>query len=103
MEVAPERCRIALSMKRLLPNPWEYAQERYPINSIVPAIVTAIAPFGAFARLEEGLEGLIHASEIELPGNKSIKETLTPGQLVNVRILQVEPSRQRLGLSMKMN
>jgi small subunit ribosomal protein S1 len=103
MEVAPERCRIALSLKRLLPNPWEYAQERYPINSIVPAIVTAIAPFGAFARLEEGLEGLIHASEIELPGNKSIKETLTPGQLVNVRILQVEPSRQRLGLSMKMN
>ncbi len=67
MEVSPERCRIALSLKRLLPNPWEFAQERYPVNTIVPAVVTALASFGAFARLEEGLEGLIHASEIPLP------------------------------------
>jgi len=103
MEVAPERCRIALSLKRLLPNPWEFAQERYPINAIVPAVVTALAPFGAFARLEEGLEGLIHASEIPLPPNKRIKDILLPGQTVQVRILQVESARQRLGLSMKIN
>jgi small subunit ribosomal protein S1 len=103
MEVAPERCRIALSLKRLLPNPWELAQERYPANAIFPAIVTALAPFGAFARLEEGLEGLIHASEIPLPPNKTIKDILIPGQIVQVRILQVESSRQRLGLSMKIN
>ena len=44
MEVSPERCRIALSLKRLLPNPWETAQERYPVNTIVPAVVTALAP-----------------------------------------------------------
>jgi small subunit ribosomal protein S1 len=103
MEVSPERCRIALSLKRLLPNPWEFAQERYPVNTIVPAVVTALAPFGAFARLEEGLEGLIHASEIPLPQNKTIKDILMPGQSVQVRILQVESSRQRLGLSMKFN
>ncbi len=103
MEVAPERCRIALSLKRLLPNPWEYAQERYPVDAIVPAVVTALAPFGAFARLEEGLEGLIHASEIPLPANKTIKEFLLPGQVVQVRVLQVESTRQRLGLSMKVN
>jgi small subunit ribosomal protein S1 len=103
MEVAPERCRIALSLKRLLPNPWESSQERYPVNSIVPAIVTVLVPFGAFARLEEGLEGLIHASEIPLPPNKTIKEFLTPGLSVQVRVLQVEPARQRLGLSMKIN
>jgi small subunit ribosomal protein S1 len=103
MEVVPERCRIALSLKRLLPNPWEFAHERYPVNSIVPAVVTALAPFGAFARLEEGLEGLIHSSEIPLPLNKSIKETLFPGQVVQVRVLQVESSRQRLGLSMKVD
>lgn len=103
MEVAPERCRIALSLKRLLPNPWEFAQERYPVNAIVPAVVTALAEFGAFARLEEGLEGLIHASEIPLPPNKTIKDVLLPGQIVQVRVLQVESSRQRLGLSMKIN
>jgi len=103
MEVAPERCRIALSLKRLSPNPWELAQERYPVNTIIPAIVSVLVPFGVFARLEEGLEGLIHASEIPLPPDKKIKDILWPGQSVQVRILQVEASRQRLGLSMKIN
>ncbi len=103
MEVAAERCRIALSLKRLLPNPWEFAQERYPVNAVFPAVVTALVPYGAFARLEEGLEGLIHASEIPLPPNKTIKDALLPGQSVQVRVLQVEASRQRLGLSMKIN
>jgi small subunit ribosomal protein S1 len=103
MEVSPERCRIALSLKRLLPNPWESAQERYPVNAVFPAVVTALASFGAFARLEEGLEGLIHSSEIPLPPNKTMKDVLIPGQCVQVRVLQVESSRQRLGLSMKIN
>ena len=102
MEVAPERCRIALSLKRLAPNPWETAQENYPVDTIVPAVVTVLVPYGAFARLEEGLEGLIHASEIPLPSNCAIKEFLSPGQSVRVRVLQVDASRQRLGLSMKL-
>ncbi len=103
MEVAPERCRIALSLKRLTPNPWETVQARYPINTIVPAVVTTLVPYGAFARLEEGLEGLIHTSEIPLPPNLNLKDFLSPGQSVQVRVLQVDPPRQRLGLSMKLN
>jgi small subunit ribosomal protein S1 len=102
LEVAPERCRIALSLKRLMPNPWKTAQESYPVNGIVPAVVTALVPYGAFARLEEGLEGLIHASEIPLPPNLEIKDILSPGQRIRVRILQVDVSHQRLGLSMKL-
>jgi small subunit ribosomal protein S1 len=102
MEVAPERCRIALSLKRLATNPWEKAQANYPINAVVPAVITALVPYGAFARLEEGLEGLIHTSEIPLPPNRNIKDFLTPGQNVQVRILQVDAPRQRLGLSMKL-
>jgi small subunit ribosomal protein S1 len=102
MEIVPERCRIALSLKRLMPNPWKTAQERYPVNQVVPAVVTALVPYGAFARLEEGLEGLIHASEIPLPPKSAIKDVLTPGQNVRVRILQVDAPRQRLGLSMKL-
>ena len=101
MELSPERCRIALSLKRLFPNPWDHVQERYPINTTVPAVVTTLAPFGAFARLEEGLEGLIHASEIPLPPNKTVRDILSPGQVVQVRVLQVEAQRQRLSLSMK--
>lgn len=102
LEVAPERCRIALSLKRLLANPWETVNERYPLNRVVPATITAIVPFGAFARLEEGLEGLIHTSEIPLPPHAEPKDVLTPGQVVQVRILQVDASRQRLGLSMRL-
>jgi small subunit ribosomal protein S1 len=102
MEVAPERCRIALSLKRLMPNPWETAQEHYPIDAVVPAVVTALVPYGVFARLEEGLEGLIHASEIPLPADGTIKDVLSLGQNIQVRILQVDSSRQRLGLSMKL-
>ena len=103
MEVAPERCRIALSLKRLTTNPWEKAQASYPINGIVPAVVTALVPYGAFARLEEGLEGLIHTSEIPLPPNRNIEDVLTPGQNVRVRVLQVDAPHQRLGLSMKLD
>lgn len=101
--VLPERCRVALSLKRLHPNPWEKAELRYPVNSVVPAQVTALVPFGAFARLEEGLEGLIHMSEIPLPPNSALKDVLTPGQEVAVRVIQVDAPRQRLGLSMKVH
>jgi small subunit ribosomal protein S1 len=101
LEIAAERCRIALSLKRLLPNPWETAEARYPVNSVVPAIVTVLVPFGAFARLEEGLEGLIHSSEIPVPSNVTLQTFLTPGQPVQVRVIQVDSARQRLGLSMR--
>jgi small subunit ribosomal protein S1 len=102
MEISPERCRIALSLKRLTPNPWETAEEKYPENAIFPATITALVPYGAFARLEEGLEGLIHASEIPLLPKQAVKDILSSDQRVQVRILQVDSSRQRLGLSMKL-
>jgi len=102
LEVIPERCRVALSLKRLLDNPWETAEQRYPINIVVPAQITAVVPYGAFARLEEGLEGLIHVSEIPLPPKADVKEILKSGQGVQVRILQVDADRQRLGLSMRL-
>ncbi len=101
LEIAPDRCRVALSLKRLCPNPWETAEQRYTLNRVVPAVITALVPFGVFARLEEGLEGLIHSSEIPLPPNATLKDVLTPGQDVLVRILQVDIARQRLGLSLR--
>ena len=102
-EVSLDRCRVALSLKRLCPNPWETAEARYSINQVVPAVITTLVPFGAFARLEEGLEGLIHTSEIPIPPNAALKDVLMPGQDVQVRILQVEIARQRLSLSLKLD
>ena len=101
LDVLAERCRVALSLKRLFPNPWLEAGQRYPENSVVPATITALASFGAFARLEEGLEGLIHVSEMTIPPGSELKDVLEPGQAVKVRILRVDPGNQRLSLSLR--
>lgn len=104
ISVDRERLRVALSLKRLHPNPWETVEERYHAGQIVNAVITSITPFGAFARLEEGLDGLIHISEMCLPqGTLKPSEIVSEGQVVRVRILHVDAERQRLGLSMILN
>jgi small subunit ribosomal protein S1 len=101
INVDAERSRVGLSMKRLNPNPWETAEERYYPGQITEAVITSLVPFGAFARLEEGLDGLIHVSEV-YPGDPSARldELLYEGQHVKVRVLHVDAAKQRLGLSM---
>jgi len=103
IQVDPERARIALSLKRMHPNPWETAEQRYFPGQVTEAVVTSIVPFGAFARLEEGLDGLIHISEMgggQGEANAQAVRELKEGQRVRVRVLHVEASRQRLGLSL---
>jgi small subunit ribosomal protein S1 len=102
LDISPERCRVALSMKRLMPNPWETVSQRYAVNDIVPATITTVVSFGAFARLEDGLEGLVHVTEINLPVGKMVKDVYTVGQKLHVRILQVDAAHQRLGLSLNL-
>jgi small subunit ribosomal protein S1 len=102
LDILPERCRIALSLKRLQPNPWATITQRYAVNDIVSATITGVVSFGVFARLEEGLEGLVHVSEMEL-GSVSVRDIYTEGQHVNVRILHLDPDHQRLGLSLKLD
>lgn len=103
IQVDPDRSRIALSMKRLIPNPWEKAEDRYRPGQVVSAVITSIVPFGAFARLEEGLDGLIHSSEITNEDEEEeITEGLYEGQIVQVKILNVNAARQRLGLSLNL-
>jgi small subunit ribosomal protein S1 len=103
IQVDPKRARVALSLKRLFPNPWETAEERYFPGQIADAVITSIVPFGAFARLEEGLDGLIHVSEIVQSDESDESGSLLEGQQVKVRILHVDASKQRLGLSLKLN
>jgi small subunit ribosomal protein S1 len=102
LDLAPERCRVALSLKRLLPNPWQSAAVEFPEGCIKPAKITSVLSFGAFARLEAGVEGLIHASEIPMDDGRSLKETLSEGQAVQVRVLHLDLARQRMGLSMRL-
>ncbi len=103
LEISPERCRVALSLKRLEPNPWEDAESRFAVDQVVPAEITAIMSYGAFARLENGIEGLVHASEMPLGPGATSRDILKVGQGVQVRILHIDSSNQRLGLSMKVD
>lgn len=103
INVDPHRSRIALSLKRLCPNPWETAEERYFPGQVTEATITSIVPFGAFARLEEGLDGLIHVSEMEpVEGADDPLNAFSEGQHVMVRVLHVDAAKQRLGLSMQL-
>jgi small subunit ribosomal protein S1 len=104
INIDQERSRVALSLKRLCSNPWETAEEHYVPGQITEATITSIVPFGAFARLEDGLDGLIHISEIG-SGNEvaNLDEILSEGEKIQVRILHVDASHQRLGLSTRID
>jgi len=102
LDLAPERCRVALSLKRLQANPWTNATADFPVGQVLSATITSVLSFGAFARLDAGVEGLIHASEIPQAEGSLVKEILVEGQRVNVRVLHVDASHQRMGLSMKL-
>jgi small subunit ribosomal protein S1 len=101
IRVEPENQRVALSRKRLLANPWDGIEQRYETGMIVPATITRIAEFGAFAQLEPGVEGLIHISEIADIAVAEPLKTVRPGDKVQAKVLRVDPKRQRIGLSLR--
>lgn len=100
LEIAPERCRVALSLKRLMPNPWERAATDFPVGTVHTAVITSVMSYGAFARIEAGVEGLIHGSEMILASNQTPRETLSEGQELKVRVLHLDVTQQRMGLSL---
>ncbi|MFT3895495.1 MAG: S1 RNA-binding domain-containing protein [Anaerolineales bacterium] len=103
LDISAERCRVALSLKRLIQNPWERALTDFAEGTVLNAVVTSVLSYGAFARIEAGVEGLIHASEMPLEANQSPRELLKEGQDIRVRVLHVDPAHQRMGLSLKIN
>ena len=94
-----EHMRIGLSLKRLQPDPWSLVAERYTPGDLVEGTVTNVVDFGAFVCVEEGVEGLVHASEI--PDGLSSQEAVSLGQRVWVRVLSVQSERHRVGLSLR--
>ena len=101
ISIDQDRQRVALSLKRLDSNPWETADERYHPGQEFDAVITSVMPFGAFARLEEGLDGLIHVSEMSIEDDMiKPSDIVAEGQQVQVRVLHVDADKQRLGLSL---
>ena len=101
LSIDQEQQRVALSLKRLQPEPWSQVFSYYEINQVVDAVITKLTNFGAFARIDDRIEGLIHISEISDKNITHPREVLAEGQAVKVRIIHIDPDRRRMGLSMK--
>jgi small subunit ribosomal protein S1 len=101
LNVDQETKRIALSLRRAQPSPWDNITQRYQLGQLVPATITKLTKFGAFARLSDGLEGLIHISELEDRRIGHPKEVIKEGDELTLKIISIDPQRQRLGLSLK--
>jgi len=101
LRVDAENKKIALSLKRLHPEPWETIDEKFQVGDIVDATVTKLTDFGAFARVDGSVEGLIHISELTERMIQHPREVVGEGDTVRLKILRIEPERRRLGLSLR--
>jgi small subunit ribosomal protein S1 len=100
LRVDRERKRIGLSLKRLQPDPWQLVEEKYDVGQIVRGVITNITDFGAFARIEDGIEGLVHVSELS-DGDFAPRDLVREGEDLYLKVLSIDSTRQRMGLSLK--
>ena len=96
-----ERKRIGLSIRQLLPDPWLKQVDHLKEGQLIEAKVTHLTKFGAFARLDENLEGLIHVSELSEHRITHPKEVVKEGDVVTLRVIKIDPERRRIGLSLR--
>ena len=101
LNIDREKERFSLGVKQLTPDPWESVPEKFPVGSEITGKITNVTDFGVFVELEEGIEGLIHVSEI---GDKKIKTPLglyEVGQEVTAKVINIAPLERRIGLSIR--
>lgn len=101
LEVDRENNKLALSVKMLSENPWNNIGEKYPTGNVVAGKVVRFAPFGAFVELEEGIDGLVHISQISNERVEKIEDVLKIGEMVKAVITQVDAEGKKIGLSIK--
>jgi len=101
LSVDHDRKRIALSIKRTQSEPWSTVNERYQLGQIIEGTITQLASFGAFARIEDGVEGLIHVSEMGDGRIQHPRDAVQEGDVIKARIIRIDPARKRMGLSMR--
>ena len=93
--------KISLSIKRLKENPWDVLAKKYKLNDVIEAPISRISQFGAFMDLDGGIQGLIHLSEISHGVVKDIRDFVKVGEMVKAKIINFEPKKKRIGLSLK--
>ncbi len=101
IDINHERGRISLSIRRLQPDPWESTVADFKVGDIIDGTVTKLVNFGAFVRVREGLEGLIHISELSHQRVAHPGDVVHEGQVLKLKIISLDSERHRLGLSLK--
>jgi small subunit ribosomal protein S1 len=96
-----EKKRIGLSIRALQDDPWQEKVGKFKVGMLVEGVITRLTKFGAFARLEGDVEGLIHISEISENRIEHPKEVLHEGDTVNLRVIRIDPEQRRIGLSLR--
>ena len=97
----PEKKKVGLGMRQLVADPWLAVSINYPSGSTATGKVTRLADFGAFVELEPGVEGLVHVSEIDYKRVQHVSDVLKTDQQVTVKVLEVDPDKRRVSLSIK--
>jgi small subunit ribosomal protein S1 len=101
LEIDSASQRISLGLKQAQNDPWAGIVDRYPVGQKVSGIVTKISSFGAFVEIEEGIDGLVHISQISDEHVENIKDVLKVGDEIEARVVKVDPVEHRIGLSIK--
>lgn len=101
LEINKEKGKLALGIKQLTPNPWESIPGKYPLGSIITGKITHITNFGLFVEIEEGIEGLVHISEIYQEKVKNLNDDFKIGNIIETKVIRVSSEEKKLGLSIK--
>jgi len=101
LSVDKESKKITLGVKQLSQNPWENIEKTFPIGSLVKGIVTKITAFGAFVELENGIEALVHVTELSDQPFGKVEEVISKGQEVTAKVIKVDPEHKKIALSIK--
>jgi small subunit ribosomal protein S1 len=101
INIDQEKKRIGLSIRVLQDDPWKERLEKYSVGELVEGVITRLTKFGAFARLEGDMEGLIHISEISENRIEHPKEVLKEGDVKSLRVIRIDPEQHRIGLSLR--
>ena len=101
LEIDATSQRISLGLKQAQDDPWTGIVDRYPVGQKVSGIVTKISSFGAFVEIEEGIDGLVHISQISDDHVERVKDVLNVGDTIEARVVKVDPVEHRIGLSVK--
>jgi small subunit ribosomal protein S1 len=101
LDVDLERERVSLSLKATQEDPWREFERKYQTGEVISGQVTKLVPFGAFVRVGEGIEGLVHISEMSTQHVESPEQVLSVGEQVRVKVVDVDVSRRRISLSIK--